>query len=129
MSAPVEIHTLSDSLEALSHTLLRIQQTSRQLSSSYQVPDQFSRRLEACLAQLAIHASEIKKVDTMLDTTAVVKGSQKKRIKRSAERIKWLGYGSHKMDCFLKDLRMYQSEFSLELSAMLLYENPIRTHC
>ena len=123
-SAPAEIHRLSHSLESLRLTLLRLQQSSTQLDSRFTFSSHFSCRLEECLAELEVYASKMRKVDTVLDKSAPAGCIRRSKARRCMEKIKWLLYEGHKMDRFLQNLRMYQSEFSLELSTLLLYHHP-----
>ncbi|KAL8713773.1 MAG: hypothetical protein Q9220_002300 [cf. Caloplaca sp. 1 TL-2023] len=111
-----EINQLSQALESLHATLLGLQQCSLQLHPNLQFPDRFRRRLEECLRRLDDRAFRIRQINIKINNTKPARWN----VERCWGKTKWLMFGEKETRKFMEIVRLYQSEFTLELLTLLV---------
>lgn len=119
-SVPRDIHQSSEALRSLQVTLLGLQRCGSQLQPEYRFSSQFNQRLDECLHQLNEWANKIKKADAKFIKKGSLARTWDSKATQSWERIKWIVHGEQEMRRFFENIRLYQSEFSIELLALLL---------
>lgn len=121
VSVPEDVSQLSKALESLQANLSRLQHCGTQLDSRCTFSPHFGRRLEECVKQLTRWEAKIKRIDARFKRTSLLGRSWKRKTARPWERIKWLMYKEHEIRRFTETMKIYQSEFSLELQILLMY--------
>ena len=110
-------------LEALHCNLTSLKQCSSSLDPRYEFPLWFPQRLVDFQNHLQKWEGKIRKIDAKMSWKAQNRPMQQiwnGKVKRSWEKFKWLTVGDQDITKFMETVKLYQSEFSLEISILLL---------
>ena len=118
--ASAEIHQSLKTLQALHNTLLGLQQCSASSYPRYVFPPRFCQRLAECQSYLNTWEHRICEIDSEFSQKASSKRTWDGRAKRTWERFKWVAFRGRDMEKFMENMKIYESEFSLELSMQLM---------
>ena len=118
---PANVHDTSIALKSLHVTLTGLQEIGTKLDPKYKFPAHFCHRLDECLEDLKIFEAKISKIDVILGTQKSCKRDWDGKTRKAWEKIRWLLGGEQETRRFLKRVKIYQNEFSLELQGLLLW--------
>ena len=119
-SVPEHVRHLTEAIESLRITLLRLQRCLGGLSPNLYITPQFDRRLRECLVRLKLFNHGMANLDQNLNKQVSGYRGWEQRAKRSIYKVKWLTTEKRKTQAFLEDIRLYQAEFALELLMLIL---------
>ena len=117
---PDNVRQLLSALTSLNTTLHSLQECSARLSPRWQFPARFCRRLKECQCHLDEWSRKIAKIDGVLQGQHGVDDKKRSRSRRSWQKLKWLAVGEKELSRFLEMIRLYHTEFSLELLTLLM---------
>lgn len=118
-SMPARVHEFSVALKALNVTLTNLRQTGTKLDPKYSFPAHFCSRLNECLDDLRSFEAKLKKIDVIFGKKNQKKYAWDGKPRRMRERIRWQLLGEQEMGRFWEKMKLYQSEFSLELLCLV----------
>ena len=117
---PENVRHLHVALKSLHITLTSLHDASTRSSSNLHFSSHLRHRLRECLIHLEAWSSKIAKVDNAIDKDRPSCHQWKHKTQRSWQKVKWLLAGEQDISHFLEIIRLYHTEFSLELLTILM---------
>ena len=117
---PENVRQLHRALESLHITLSALQDAIISSDSDLQFSPHLRQRLRECLRHLKAWSSKIARLDSETDQSRSNRHPWERKTRRSWQKVKWLIAGEQELGHFLEIIKLYHTEFSLELLTLLV---------